>query len=82
MRLFVKVYDVDGRECGTYVMPLIDGEARSVGLLKEDIIARHKRGQNPSKYELSLSSSGASLCDQDSVTDVLESGDYVTLSES
>ena len=73
-----------------YVIPCKDGKA-SVAALKREVLARcvavvakseaAAASAQEARYDLILKSSGAVLCDQDIVEDVLQDGDTLSLRE-
>ena len=73
-----------------YVIPCKDGKA-SVAALKREVLARcvavvakseaAAASAQEARYDLILKSSGAVLCDQDTVEDVLQDGDTLSLRE-
>ena len=82
MRFFVQI---GGKN---YVIPCKDGKD-SVVALKREVLARcvvakseaAATSAQEARYDLILKSSGAVLCDQDIVEDVLQDGDTLSLRE-
>ena len=82
MRFFVQI---GGKN---YVIPCKDGKD-SVVALKREVLARcvvakseaAAASAQEARYDLILKSSGAVLCDQDIVEDVLQDGDTLSLRE-
>ena len=72
----------------SYVIPCKDGKD-SVAALKREVLARCVVAKSEAaaasvqeaRYDLILKSSGAVLCDQDIVEDVLQDGDTLSLRE-
>ena len=72
----------------SYVIPCKDEKA-SVAALKREVLARcvvakseaAAASAREARYDLILNSSGAVLCDRDTVEDVLQDGDTLSLRE-
>lgn len=87
MRVFVKVFDRNGKEGSTYLVPC-KGESgvSTVAGLKREALARALSetgddGRAPECFQLSMAGQGAVLAEQDSLEDVLCDGDFLCLRE-